>query len=71
MQSADGSCDKSLGLLENLKLEIGSMKLFVQVHIIHNPAYNVLLGRPFEVLTALHIKNYHNKPQTITLTDTM
>jgi hypothetical protein len=69
MQLANGSRDKSLGLIENLELEIGGMKLFVQAHIIRNPAYDVLLGRPFDILTALHIKNYHNELQTITLTD--
>jgi hypothetical protein len=69
MQSANGSHDESLGLVENLQLEIGGMKLHVQAHVIHNPAYNVLLGRPFDILTALHIKNYHNGLQTITITN--
>jgi hypothetical protein len=67
MQSANGLRDKSLGLVENL--EIGGMKLHVQAHVICNPAYNVLFGRPFDVLTALHIKNYQDKSQTITITD--
>jgi hypothetical protein len=70
MQSANRSCDKSLGLIENLELEIGGMELFVQAHIIRNPAYDVLLGRPFDILTASHIKNYCDESQTITLTDT-
>jgi hypothetical protein len=61
MQSANGSRDKSLGLIENLELEIGGMKLFVQAHIICNPAY--------DVLTASYIKNYRDESQTITLTD--
>jgi predicted aspartyl protease len=55
MQSANGSRDESLGLIENLELEIGGMKLHVQAHVIRNPAYNVLLGRSFDVLTASHI----------------
>jgi hypothetical protein len=69
MQSANGSRDKSLGLVENLELEIGGMKLHVQAHVIRNPAYDVLLGRPFDILTASHIKNYRDKSQTITITD--
>jgi hypothetical protein len=69
MQSANGSRDESLGLVGNLELEIGSMKLHVQAHVIRNPAYDVLLGRPFDVLTASHIKNYRDKSQTITITD--
>jgi hypothetical protein len=69
MQSANGSCNKSLSLVEKFELKIGGMKLHIQAHVIRNPAYDVLLGRPFNVLTALHIKNYHNESQTITITD--
>jgi hypothetical protein len=69
MQSANGSHDGSLGLIENLELEIGGMKLHVQAHVIRNLAYDVLLGRPFDVLTASHIKNYCNELQTITITN--
>jgi hypothetical protein len=69
MQSANGSRDESLGLVENLELEISGMKLHVQAHVIRNPPYDILLGRPFDVLTALHIKNYQDESQTITITD--
>jgi hypothetical protein len=69
MQSTNSSHDKSLGLVENLELEIGGMKLHVQAHVIRNPAYNVLLSRPFDVLTASHIKNHRDKLQTITITN--
>jgi hypothetical protein len=69
MQSANGSHDESLSLVENLELKIGGMKLHVQAHVIHNPAYDVLLGRPFDILTASHIKNYQDESQTITITD--
>jgi hypothetical protein len=61
MQSTNSSCDESLSLIGNLELKIGSMKLHIQAHVIHNPAYNILLGRPFDVLTASHIKNYCDK----------
>jgi hypothetical protein len=37
MQSANGLRDESLGLVENLELEIGGMKLHVQAHVICNP----------------------------------
>lgn len=69
MQSANGSRNASLGIIENLELEIGGMKLHVQAHVIRNPAYDVLLGRPFDVLTASQIKNYRDETQTLTLTD--
>jgi hypothetical protein len=69
MQSANSLCNESLSLIENLELEIGGMKLHIQAHVICNAAYNVLLSRPFNVLTALHIKNYHDESQTITITN--
>jgi hypothetical protein len=69
MQSANSLRDESLSLVENLELKIGGMKLHVQADVIHNLAYDVLLSRPFNVLTASHIKNYHNKSQKITITD--
>jgi hypothetical protein len=69
MQSAHGSHNKSLGLVENLKLEIGSMKLHIQAHVIRNPAYDILLGSLYNILTASRIKNYCDESQTITITN--
>jgi hypothetical protein len=69
IQSTNSSHNESLGLIEYLELEIGSMKLHVEAHVICNPAYDVLLGRPFNVLTALHIRYYCDRTQTITITD--
>jgi hypothetical protein len=69
MQYTNSSRDESLGLIVNLELEIGSMKLHVQAHVIRNLVYVVLLSRPFDILTTLQIKNYRNKLQTITITN--
>lgn len=44
MQSANGEIDKYLGLVRNVPFLIGNITLYLQVHIIRNPAYNVLLG---------------------------
>ena len=51
MMSANGSIDQSLGLACNVLFLIGNIMLYLQVHILRNPAYNILLGRPFDVLT--------------------
>lgn len=69
LQSANGTRDWSLGIVENLELEIGGMKLYVQAHVIREPAYNILLGRPFDVLTTSIVKNHRNEDQIITLHD--
>jgi Aspartyl protease len=69
MQSANGEVDKSLGLARNVPFQLGSATVFLQVHIIRSPAYNILLGRPFDVLTESVVRNFANKEQTITITD--
>jgi metal-sulfur cluster biosynthetic enzyme len=46
MQSANGTTDWSLGLARNVPFAIGSITLYMQVHIIGSPAYDVLLGAP-------------------------
>lgn len=67
MQSANGDIDRSLGLSRNVPFRIGDLTFYLQVHVICNPAYNVLLGRPFDVLLESTIVNYPNEDQTITL----
>jgi hypothetical protein len=67
MQSANGEINRSLGLARNVPAQIGNITLYLQIHVIHSPAYDVLLGRPFDVLTCSIIKNYSNEDQTITI----
>lgn len=69
MESANGTCDWSLGLSRNVPFNIGNITLYFQVHIIASPSYSVLLGRPFDVLTESVIRNFANEDQTITITD--
>jgi hypothetical protein len=69
MQSANGGIDHSLGLAQNVPCEIGNITLYMQIHIICNPAYDILLGRPLDVLTESIIRNYRNEAQTITIHD--
>jgi hypothetical protein len=69
MQLANGEVDQSLGLARNVPCKINSITLYLQIHIIRSPAYNILLGRPFDVLTELTVKNFPNEDQTITIVD--
>ncbi|KAF8236453.1 hypothetical protein L208DRAFT_1526351 [Tricholoma matsutake] len=69
LQSANGGIDQSLGLAWNVPCKVGSITLYMQIHIIHDPAYDILLRRPFDVLTESTVKNYRNKAQTITIFD--
>ena len=69
MQSANGTIDPSLGLARNVPFLIGALTFYMQVHVIRNPAYDVLLGRPFDVLMESVVRNFRNEDQTITLHD--
>src|SRR6202041_2154709 len=69
MQSANGEVNKSLGLARNVPCTVGSVTLYLQIHVIRSPAYDILLGRPFDVLTESMVQNYSNKDQTIMITD--
>src|SRR5215475_9185348 len=69
MESANRAREKSLGLSRNVPFTIGPMTLYLQVHVLQSPAYNILLGRPFNVLTQSVIRNFANADQTITIQD--
>jgi len=69
MQSANGNIDQSLGLSRNVPFQIGPITFYLQVHVIKSPAYDVLLGRPFDILTESVVRNFANEDQTITIHD--
>ncbi|OBZ78510.1 hypothetical protein A0H81_02120 [Grifola frondosa] len=51
MQSANGEVDQSLGLVRNVPFQVSDIVLYLQIHVIRQAAYDILLGRPFDVLT--------------------
>jgi hypothetical protein len=67
MQSANGEVNRSLSLTRNVPFRLDSLLFYLQVHIIRNPAYDVLLGRLFDVLLETTVINFPNEDQTITL----
>jgi hypothetical protein len=69
MQSANGTVDPSLGLARNVAFLIGTLTFYMQVHVIRKPAYDILFGRPFDVLTESVVRNFRNEDQTITVHD--
>jgi hypothetical protein len=69
MVSANGSVSPSLGLARNVPFRIADIVLYLQVHVVRNPAYDVLLGRPFDILTQSIVRNFSNEDQTITICD--
>jgi len=67
MQSANGKINKLLGLARNVPFCFGNVTIYLQVHIIHSPMYNILLRKPFDVLTQSMVCNFMNEDQTITI----
>lgn len=69
MQSANNQIEMTLGLARNVPFLFGDITVYLQVHIINEPAYRVLLGRPFDVLTESIVHNSADGGQTITIKD--
>jgi hypothetical protein len=69
MVSANGGVDQSLGLTHNISFLVSNIMLYLQVHILCLPVSDILLGRPFDILTQSVVCNYCNKNQTITIKD--
>jgi hypothetical protein len=69
MESANGMLDRSLGLARHVPCQFGNILLLFQMHVVRSPAYDILLGRPFDVLTESVVKNYRDENQTITIHD--
>ena len=44
MQSANKSCNTTMGLLPNLRVTIGNCDFYLQVQVIDNTSYEMLLG---------------------------
>ena len=68
MQSANGQLKSTKGIARNVPFEFGDITVFLQVHIVDDPPFQVLLGRPFDVLTSSVIENFPDGEQYITVT---
>jgi hypothetical protein len=68
MESANGNLDWSLGMAHNVPFTFGEITLYLQVHIIREPAYDILLGRPFDVLTDSVVRT-KDEQTTVTIKD--
>ena len=69
MESANKTLEKTLGLAKNVPFVLGTITVYLQVHIIAKVAYKVLLGRPFDTITESEIKNSKDGSQLLTITD--
>ena len=69
MQSANGTVTETKGLARDVPVELrGGIVLYLQMHVVESAAYDILLGRPFDVLTACVAKNDSAGRQEIVVT---
>jgi hypothetical protein len=69
MESANSSREPTLGLLRDLPVRIGRCTFYLQVQVVANASYDMLLGRPFLTLTEARTHHYSNGDSHITLLD--
>ncbi|KAI0747821.1 hypothetical protein C8Q80DRAFT_1120466 [Daedaleopsis nitida] len=69
MMLANGDEQSTLGLARDVPVDIvGGVTVYLQMHIVQNASYDILLGRPFEVLLAAEIQNEFEGRQTLEIT---
>ncbi|KAJ4463398.1 hypothetical protein C8R41DRAFT_722034, partial [Lentinula lateritia] len=69
LQSANRNTDWSLGLAKDVPFRFGDVIAFLQVQVVDSPAYDFILGRPFEILMQASYENFLSGDQHLTLTD--
>ncbi|KAJ2936406.1 hypothetical protein H1R20_g690, partial [Candolleomyces eurysporus] len=69
MEAANSSKNRTRGLLPNLKVSVGHCNFYLQVQVIDDASYDMLLGRPFHTLSQALVKHFRNGDALITLVD--
>ena len=67
MESANGELKETEGLAKNVPFLFGDLTIYLQVHVIEGAPYDILLGRPFDILTESTIRNRMDGGSTITI----
>lgn len=68
MQSANGQFQRTKGLARNVPFTFGEVIIYLQLHVVEDAPYQVLLGRPFDVLTSSEVQNFPDGDQLIVIT---
>ncbi|KIJ11778.1 hypothetical protein PAXINDRAFT_61717, partial [Paxillus involutus ATCC 200175] len=69
MQSFNESSDSTIGVIENLGLDLGVGELYLQVQVIPKAPFHILLGRPFHCLMRATTEDFPDGKQLLTLRD--
>lgn len=69
LQDVHGGLEETAGLARNVPFQIGEITIYLQLHVQQRAPFDVLIGRPFDVLTESVIKNHADGSQEVTITD--
>ena len=68
MQSANGTVERAIGMARDVPCTLlGGITVLLQMYVLRNAPYNILLGRPFEALLHATIENIDSDTQFITV----
>jgi hypothetical protein len=68
LESANNTVNRSLGVSENVPFRFNHITVHLQVHVLEETAYEILLGRPFDCLTRSIVQNFADGSQIVVLT---
>ena len=69
MEAANRTKTATMGVLENLKVVVGPIELRLQVQVMNDAPYDILLGRPFYSLAECVTKDFSSGEQYLTMKD--
>ena len=69
MESADSGRSSTLGVIQDAKFAVAGIEVKLQIHVVRQAPFEVLLGRPFFSITECETKDFVSGDQHITLTD--
>lgn len=69
MQNVHGGLARTKGLSRNVPFRFGPITLYLQCHVQEKAPFEILLGRPFDVLTESVIHTFGSGDQELTITD--
>lgn len=69
MESANTNKDSTLGMIRAIKMTLGDMTYYIHCQVVHDAAFEILLGRPFHVIAQAATKDFSNGDQNITIFD--
>ncbi|KAG6326993.1 hypothetical protein ID866_12097 [Astraeus odoratus] len=69
LEATNKSKEETLGIVKNAHFKIGGMEFKLQIHVVGDAPFDLLLGRPFFSLSSCVTRNQMLGDQSILLTD--